>query len=1407
MRTTDRKTTWILPALLILIVLGMTGLSWGATPKVAAGENHSALLKADGTLWTAGLNLAGQLGDGSQISRNQAVQVGLDNRWQTVATGAEHTLALKADGTLWAWGSNASGQLGVLANGNPVASQSAPLQVGSARDWVAVAAAGFSSYALKADGTLWAWGEGSLGQLGNGLSIRQNQPVAVSNPNPFGRWLAISAGSDHVLALQADGSLWSWGSNASGQLGQGAQPADPSTPAQILTGLFTDNDWSAVAAGGGHSLALKADGTLWSWGDNASGQLGIGSLVSQNLPVPVGSDHDWSGLAAGALHSLALKKNGSLYSWGDNSSGQLGNGQLAQQNSPAPALAASGASGLLALSAGAFHSLALKANGEIYSWGGNLDGQLANGSQTGALVAVLAGNAGPGWKAQEPGNQFSLALRSNGTLWAWGDNASGQLGNGTLNPAAAPVRVDTQSNWSALSAGFAHVAALKADGTLWTWGDNSSGQLGDNSLDPSSFPLQLLDTKPVSPLNDWAAVSAGDFHTLALKADGTLWSWGDNSSGQLGDNTNTPAGKQPNQVVTGFPGSFDNNWVAIAAVGTPSLGLQADGTLWAWGDNSLGQLGDPTIVGSVNVPTQIINFTPPAQNLGFNGNWKQIAAGFGHTVALQADGTVWAWGSNFDGQLGNGDATQPNPANQPAPVQVLNPGGVPYVAVAAGDAHTTVRQADGTLWSFGRNLDGQLGIGLTDVSAVPHPTPLQEAGAASTWSASATGGSHSVALKSDGTLWSWGSNFSGQLGDGSAVDRNQPAPLREGFAGVPASLTLPTGFIGGAATNQNLAIGNLGNGDLFVSGFSLGGADAAQFSVAPGTCSGLAFVLPAGGSCNLRVSFQAAAPSGSKSAQLTVLSSDPVLPQRQVALSAQTAQHVVTLAPGANGSIFGPLLVDENATPSYSIVAATTFHVVNVTVNGVSRGAISTLTLAPVTADVTIAASFAIDTFAVSFLSGGNGTLSGAVSQTVAFGSPATTVTAVPALGYHFVNWTEGAAIVSTNPALTLGSITAARTLTANFAINTFAVNFTAGANGTLSGPASQTVNFAASAAQVSALPNTGYHFVNWTEGGTPFSTSAALTLSNVTAAHTLTANFAINVYPVTFAAAGNGTLTGTTSQNVNHGSAASTVTAVPAAGNHFVNWTEAGQVVSVSAALSVPSVTTAHNFVANFAPNSFVVSYFSGGNGSLTGAASQNVLPGADASTVIAVPALGFHFVSWTEGGGVLSTNPVLTITNVVAIRNVTANFAIDTFTVLASSDARGSISQAGATQVAYGSSITYSFLPNAGYQVVDVLVDGVSLGAPSSFTFANVTANGHSIKAVFIPDGDVNSDGQVTIADALLALQIAVGLNQATPAQLRHGDLAPLDAGGIPTPDTQIQVADALVILRKSVGLTSGF
>jgi alpha-tubulin suppressor-like RCC1 family protein len=759
------------------------------TPQVAAGKDFTITLRSDGTLWASGSNDFGQLGDGTVLQRNSPVQAGLPGNgtnWTAIAAGDSHCVALKGDGTLWSWGDNSAGQLG---NGTisavPVLT---PVQVGSANTWVAVAAGMSSTVALKSDGSLWAWGFDDFGQLGNGDITGATQPSPVAVLNPGNRaYTAVSITHKHVLALQADGTLWSWGSNQFGQLGINSIDATiHATPVQFVTGdQAVDNAWTAVSAGGGHSLALQAGGALWSWGLNSLGQLGNGSGSGGSSPAParMGADGDWAGISAGEIHTTAFKRNGTLWAWGANSTSQLGIGgpaDLLNHNLPVQITVPAGIGTITAVAAGAGHSLAVRANGDLYAWGDNLRGQLGTGTTVSSDVPVVVAQDPAGWVAVEPGGQHTLARRSNGTLWAWGDNFSGQVSLDPLSTTrtANPVQVGTSGSWSVLTGGFMHSVAIQADGTLWSWGSNGFGQLGDGTLTDRSTAQQITVTSPVSPSNDWVAVSAGDAHTLAIKADGSLWAWGDNSFGQLGDTT-TVSHAAPIRIVTGNPGNFDNNWVAVSAGGAYSVGLQADGTLWAWGDNSFGQLAaHPFDVPSSSVPFQILNFASVPGNPGFNSNWTAVAAGNNHLMALQGDGTAWGLGDNSLGQLGNGSSA---PVQFDFfPVQNIGLPAVPYIAIAAGDSHSVALKADGSIWSMGNNTSGQLGIGAIDPNIfvpVAHPVPTREVSNANTWVTISAGGRHTVAIKSDGSLVSWGENEFGQIGDGTTTLRNAPTTL------------------------------------------------------------------------------------------------------------------------------------------------------------------------------------------------------------------------------------------------------------------------------------------------------------------------------------------------------------------------------------------------------------------------------------------------------------------------------------------------------------------------------------------------------------------------------------------------------------------------------------------------------
>jgi alpha-tubulin suppressor-like RCC1 family protein len=364
-----------------------------------------------------------------------------------------------------------------------VTARSSPVQVGTSSNWTAVSTGSYNTGAIQnpTNSNLWMWGLNDLGQLGQSNTTNRSSPVQV-NGILWG-WSQLTVGQGVTLALLSNGSLWTWGGNTYGQLGVGSIGTNILSPVQI--GALST--WTRISAGNYFAFALKNDGTLWSWGNNSNGQLGINTstLSAISNPVQSGTVSTWTQVSCGYNFTMAIQSNGTLWAWGRNNASQLGLGDITDRSSPA---------------------------------------------QIGALST---------WSRISSGNTFTAAIQSNGTLWTWGNNLNGQLGvNTNIVRISSPVQVGALSTWTQVACGYS-ILALQTPGTLWSWGYNVWGQLGQSDTTNRSSPVQ------VGALSTWTKISAGNLYSTAIQSNGTLWSWGNNSFGQLGLNpSGIPVNKQ-----------------------------------------------------------------------------------------------------------------------------------------------------------------------------------------------------------------------------------------------------------------------------------------------------------------------------------------------------------------------------------------------------------------------------------------------------------------------------------------------------------------------------------------------------------------------------------------------------------------------------------------------------------------------------------------------------------------------------------------------------------------------------------------------------------------------------------------------------------------------------------------------
>lgn len=677
--------------------------------QIETGENYACALTGSGGVKCWGDNTYGYLGNGLTVTVGSPVDVlGLTSGVSAISVGYYHSCALSNLGGVkcWGgmWGSTPVDATGLLSGVNAIAAgwQStcvltiaggvkcfphggSPVDVSGLSSGVIAISAGDEHFcALTGSGGVKCWGSNGSGQLGNGTTTSSASPVDVSGLSSG--VIAISAGGgfvgvSHTCALTGVGGVKCWGAGGYGQLGDGMASWHQSSVPVDVVGL--SSGVKSISSGGAHTCAIDANGTPRCWGLNSYRQLGDAAPDSQSsIPVSVtGIAQEAVKISAGGSiwtgHTCAITKDGAVKCWGYNASGQLGSGRPAG-TSGIPVSVAGPPQSVIAIDAGSGHTCVLTSANSVQCWGDNSSGQLGDGTKAGRNMPVSVLGLEPVTTGISGGSSESCFVGGTGSVKCTSQGGQAVEVSGLF------------SNVVAISTGMWHRCALSSSGGVQCWGLNGYGQLGDGTTTDRNAPVDVI-----GMATEVAAIAAGSTHTCALMNSGNVRCWGENTSGQLGDGSNV---HRPTPVEVG---GLAGGAIAVATGSYHTCALMNTGGLKCWGYNTKGQLGDGTTI-SRSLPVDVS---------GLISGTSAVAAGYLHSCAVVGSG-VLCWGDNTDGQLGDGTTTR---RTNPVHAVDLASG---WTGVALGNWHTCALSASGAVKCWGNNRAGQLGNG-TAWKAIP----------------------------------------------------------------------------------------------------------------------------------------------------------------------------------------------------------------------------------------------------------------------------------------------------------------------------------------------------------------------------------------------------------------------------------------------------------------------------------------------------------------------------------------------------------------------------------------------------------------------------------------------------------------------------------------------------------------
>ena len=707
-----------------------------------------------------------------------------------ISCSPRHTTVLATDGSVHAWGYNLLNE-GSLGDGSgktqrrPVAVNGGSL---SGKTVSFVACGGYPEgksrgYAIATDGSVHAWGY-NQGFLGDGTTTHRMLPVEITNNGSLnGKTLTkIVCGHYHTIAIDTDGYLHAWGAGSNYQLGNGSN-TNQSLPILSASGSLAGKTVADVACGDYWTHVIATDGSLHAFGSNWYGNIGDGTTTSPvTVPKEINggslsgktiSHVSCGGRGSGTVYNstvFALATDGTLHGWGYNAQYNLGNGGTANETSPV-ALTSGSLSGKTISMVSTSNSftggtIAIATDGSFHAWGNNYNGKYGNGGNTTSTIPVLVStNGSMAGKVVSDivlGEQHAVGLTTDGSLHVWGVDLWDTLGlhlgedisaNGSLNGKTI----------SKAFGGYAHALAIATDGTLHAWGqNNTNGQIGDGTQSTTGRVLPVAVTGGSLSGKTVTDVRAGDNYSVALASDSTLHTWGRNQYGQLGDGSTTDRYSPVN--ITGT-GSLSGKTVAAISCGySHTVAIATDGTLHVWGSNSSYRLGDGT---------QTTRITPQYTGWTCTG----VACGYNHTVLIN-NGNLYITGTSE--AQGDGGGTN----SYFSYMMNGSLSGKQISAVAAGYNFTLALATDSTLHSWGRNDDGQAGVGNTDY-LISEPVEITANGSLNgkTIVKISCGYTNSMALASDGTVHAWGYNYYNTVGNDSGVNQTT-LPTQVQFFGL-----------------------------------------------------------------------------------------------------------------------------------------------------------------------------------------------------------------------------------------------------------------------------------------------------------------------------------------------------------------------------------------------------------------------------------------------------------------------------------------------------------------------------------------------------------------------------------------------------------------------------------------------